>query len=290
MMASDDSAALRHDMRENTICVKMLGEFAFSNPGNEWMRWRSNKARSLFGVLLVNKNLVVGKDRLRELLWPEADRSSTSLKVAVHTLRRVLDTHLGADRDYLRVEYRDFGYVMDVGDEVIVDCHEFERHTSAARDAAARGRRAEAVQLYRRAVTLYSGEFFSGERDGWVTEQRHWLRALALSAWEALAEFALEAGELGDAADACRHTLAIDTANEAAFRRMMVIHARRGELQQVEWWYELCAERLREHFELDPDHHTRALLRRVLNREFAVEPRPAQSAAGSPASAGGTDS
>ncbi|MET9489620.1 BTAD domain-containing putative transcriptional regulator [Nocardia sp. NPDC006630] len=272
-MASDDSAALQCDMRENTICVTMLGEFAFSNAADEWMRWRSNKARSLFGVLLVNKNIVVGKDRLRELLWPGADRSSTSLKVAMHTLRKVLDTHLGADRDHLRVEYRDFGYIMDVGDEVIIDCHEFERYAAAARDAAARGRRAEAVQLYRRAAALYSGDFFSGERDGWVTEQRHWLRSTALSTWAALAEYALEAGELGDAADACRRTLAIDSANEAAFRRMMVIHARRGELQQAEWWYELCAKRLREQFELDPDHHTRALLRRVLNREFVVEPR-----------------
>lgn len=77
------------------VHVKLLGEFAFSTPGGEWIRWRANKARSLFGVLLVNKNIVVGKDRLRELLWPDVDRPSTSLKVAVHALRKVLDTHLG---------------------------------------------------------------------------------------------------------------------------------------------------------------------------------------------------
>ncbi|WP_330184293.1 hypothetical protein OHB26_12245 [Nocardia sp. NBC_01503] len=260
------------------VHVKLLGEFAFSTPGGEWIRWRANKARSLFGVLLVNKNIVVGKDRLRELLWPDVDRPSTSLKVAVHALRKVLDTHLGPDRDYLRVEYRDFGYTIEVGGDVIVDCHEFERHLTAAREAAAHDRPDAALRSYRQAVALYAGEFLSGEPDGWVTEQRHWLRLSVLNALDALAEYALEAGELIDAADACRRILAIDTANESAFRRLMMIHAHRGELQQVEQWYELCAQRLREQFELDPDHRTRSLRHRVLSRQFTPGPHPVQRA------------
>ncbi|MFD7847746.1 BTAD domain-containing putative transcriptional regulator [Nocardia sp. NPDC059764] len=254
-----------------------MGEFAISVPGESCVRWRASKARSLFGVLLVNRNIVVGKERLRELLWPDIEGPSTSLKVAVHALRRTLDDHLGTDRGHLRVEFRDFGYIMDASDDVVVDFHEFERVTTAAREAAVRGLREEALDLYRRAAALYSGEFLSGESDSWVIEHRHWLRAMILSVLDVLAEYAFEAGEFADAADACRRTLAIDAVNEAAFRRLMMIHARRGELQQAEQWYALCAQRLREQFEVDPDHDTRSLRRRVLSREFVEGVRPGRT-------------
>ncbi|MGW5229310.1 AfsR/SARP family transcriptional regulator [Nocardia niigatensis] len=262
---------------ERSVHVKLLGEFVISAPGEGCVRWRASKARSLFGVLLVNRNIVVGKERLRELLWPDIEGPSTSLKVAVHTLRRTLDDHLGTDRGHLRVEFRDFGYIMDASDDVFVDFHEFERFTKAAREAAVRGLREEALDLYRRAAALYSGEFLSGESDSWVIEHRHWLRSMILSVLDVLAEYAFEAGEFADAADACRRTLAIDSVNEAAFRRLMMIHARRGELQQAEQWYALCAQRLREQFEVDPGHDTRSLRRRVLSREFVEGVRPGRT-------------
>ncbi|WP_433562526.1 AfsR/SARP family transcriptional regulator [Nocardia sp. CA-151230] len=262
---------------ERAIHVKLMGEFAISDSGADCVRWRASKARSLFGVLLVNRNSVVGKERLRELLWPGIDGPSTSLKVTVHALRRTLDTHFGPERRDLHIEFRDFGYIMDVSDDVIVDCQEFERYTAAAREAVARGLREEALGLYRRAAALYSGEFLDGESDSWVIEHRHWLRSMILSALNTLAEYALEAGELADAADACRRTLAIDTANEAAFRRLMTIHARRGELQQAEQWYALCAQRLREQFEIDPNQDTRSLRHRLLGSEFLEGARPVRA-------------
>ncbi|WP_405492122.1 BTAD domain-containing putative transcriptional regulator [Nocardia sp. NBC_00511] len=255
------------------VRINLLGEFAFELPGGDRIGWRAGKARSLFGLLLVNRGIVVGKEQLREQLWPDIDHPSTSLKVAVHGVRKVLDAHFGADRDFLRVEYRDFGYVMDAGLDVVVDCHELERCTLAAREAAVHGRRESAMELYRQAAALYAGEFFCGESDDWVTEQRHWLRLTALGALDALAESAMDTGDLIEAAAACRRILAVDSANEAAFRRLMLIHARRGELQQAEHWYSLCARRLHEQFELGPDHHTRALRRRVLSGEFTPESR-----------------
>ncbi|MBI3687544.1 MAG: winged helix-turn-helix domain-containing protein [Actinobacteria bacterium] len=222
--------------------------------GNVVERWRAGRARCLFQYLLVNRNRIVPKDRLREVLWPHATWSSesSSLKVAVHALRQVLASQKGFSGQRLEVIYQDFGYLLRVDNDVWIDFCEFESAVDRARVAELRGDVAGAVEAYDRAVALYRGDFLIGETADWVTEQREWLRGAALRARSCLAEYELVRGNDGQALHHCRASLEIDPCREEIYEIVMLIHAGRGELIQVRRWYELCVQRLRTLLDASP--------------------------------------
>jgi DNA-binding SARP family transcriptional activator len=252
------------------VQVKLLGDFAISVSTRTAAVWRPNRARTLFGVLLVNHEMLVPRERLEGSIWPASGRpaGATSLKVTVHALRKELDLRCGGDRDFLVVESRDHGYLLHVGPGVAVDFHDFEQLLQHARERELRGRTTEAVELYRKAMDLYCGDFLSADRDEWAVEQREWLRSSALRALDVLATNALRFGDAVACSRYCHRTIAIEPANERAFRLLMVVHARRGELDQVKNWYALCTRRLQDYFEVEPADDTRRLLLRALAGEY----------------------
>jgi len=228
-------------------------------------RWRGGRARSLFQYLLVNRNKLVLKERLYEVLWPHAEwsPSSSSLKVAVHALRRVLEVQGGEPE--LHASYQDFGYVLRVGPRVWIDFIEFE--ALAAKGAAAEARKdlSAAASYYQRAMSLYRGDFLVGETADWVDEQREWLRGTALRALDFLTSHALRAADEELVLEYCRSSLEIEACREEAYRMIMRIHAGRGELGQVLRWYGLCVDRLRTHLGVKPSPETDRVLQVTLN-------------------------
>lgn len=63
--------------------------------------WSRRAARSLLLLLLVTPGHRLPRDRVLELLWPNAspDSADQSLRTAVHLLRRVLQPALRSGRD-----------------------------------------------------------------------------------------------------------------------------------------------------------------------------------------------
>ncbi|WP_291407234.1 BTAD domain-containing putative transcriptional regulator [Actinophytocola sp.] len=222
-------------------------------------------------MLLVNAGHRVSKNRLEDLLWPDTGRpaGSSSLKVTVHGLRRELDARLGSDRDCLRIDYRDSGYLLRIGDEVTVDFLELERLSRQAREADRLGDPRTAAALYQRATACYHGEFLAGAAEDWVAEQREWLCSMTVRTLDYLAEQCLTTGDLMGAAEYSRQTLTMDPANEQAFRRIMWMHVSCGEADRVREWYNLCARRLRERLEAEPGEPTRWLLEQALRSPVA---------------------
>ena len=235
--------------------------------GRPAKRWNAGRAKTLFEFLLVNRNLVVLKERLEEVVWPSLDHAPgpTSLKVMVHGVRRTLEALTGPDSPDLSISYQDHGYVLHVSDQVLIDFEEFQRLADAGRLAAIRGDDYAARGMYEQAMKFYRGDFLAGGVDEWILDQREWLRAIALRVTEQLVNHALARGELDDAMRYSRRTLDIDPSNEEAYRALMFVHARRGELHQVKRWHQLCARRLRQQLDVTPapvtDHLLRAALR-----------------------------
>lgn len=257
------------DHIEARVAIRCLGSFSIKVGDNPVQHWKTSRSRSLFQYLLINRNKLVLKERLYEVLWPHATRSpsSSSLKVTVHTLRRILEAH-GDSRDRLRLAYQDYGYILRVDDGVWTDFIEFEKLAERAQTAKSRGNRSEAIHLYQRAIGLYRGDFLAGETADWVIEQREWLRSISLHALRYLSREALRQGESTAAATYCRRTLEIDPSDEDTYRTLMTMHAQRGELGQVKRWHALCTHRLREHLDVDPDEETNRLLVRALRGEL----------------------
>ncbi|MEO3785202.1 BTAD domain-containing putative transcriptional regulator [Actinocorallia sp. B10E7] len=243
-----------------------MGRFSVSIRGREIHQWRAGKARNLFQYLIVNRGRVVPKLKLYDALWPRREWSphSSSLKVAVHALRRILESAADADLA-LSIGHQDFGYILHTG-KIWVDVDEFEARLEEGRAAAQAGDKAAALAAYSSAMHLYQDGFLIGESADWIDEQREWCKALALPALTWLAEEAFARDDLNDLIRWCRRIIEIDPYHERAYQLMIMAHGKRGNLGSARRWYGMCMTRLREDFGVEPSEFTRQIYQRVLRR------------------------
>lgn len=119
------------DGARHSVEVRFLGCFSLTVNGSPIRQWRAGKARNLFQYLVLNKDQLVTRDQLYDALWPESEfPGGSSLKVAAHALRRVLQAHPDRPGDTgISIVYRDFGYSIHIED-FGSDVEEFQRLVS----------------------------------------------------------------------------------------------------------------------------------------------------------------
>jgi two-component SAPR family response regulator len=248
------------------VAAHFFGDFALQVHGRNVDRWHAGKARDLFQYLLVNRGRVVRRERLFEVLWPGHEWSPTasSLKVAIHSLRRIL----GDDAAPLvEIVSRDQGYLLCTHD-VWLDIDEFEMGMATGRAAEAHGEDDAARAAYRGVADLYTGDFLAAQTADWVDEQRQCYRAFALHALTWLRADALRGDDHAKIIDLCRRILDIDPYHEEMYQTLMMVHGRRGELGQVREWYRMCVRRLRRELDLAPADDTRRIFMRAIRGEL----------------------
>ncbi|GAA2894812.1 BTAD domain-containing putative transcriptional regulator [Streptosporangium fragile] len=252
---------LRHPGQDGAtppVVARCLSQFRLEVDGRSVSHWRAGKARALFQYLLVNRDRPVHRDRLYEVLWPErGDRNSSSLKVAVHAVRRVLTEF--EDRDGFTLLHQDRGYLLRTNG-AWVDIEEFERAFDRGRRAWVAKDHDSALACFQRAADLYAGDFLAGETGDWIDEQRQWMRDTALRALSVLRSESLEREDWPAAMHWCRRTIEVDPYHEAAYQTLMMMHGELGELGRVLSWYELYRHRLRNDLGIEPDERTERLL------------------------------
>jgi two-component SAPR family response regulator len=249
-------------MATPAVLARCLGHFRLEINGDPVAHWRAGKARALFQYLLVNRGRLVHRDRLYEVLWPDVDdRGSSSLKVAVHAVRRVLGALGGGDAFALK--HQDHGYLLQVRD-AWVDIEEFEMAFEKGRAAWVAKDHENAITWFERTADLYAGDFLTGESGDWINEQRQWMRGIALRALIVLRNETLEREDWSAAMHWCRRTLEIDPYHEDTYQSLMMMHGELGELGRVRGWYELCRARLRGDLNVEPADRTKQILASVL--------------------------
>ncbi|WP_449065096.1 AfsR/SARP family transcriptional regulator [Planomonospora algeriensis] len=256
------------------VTVHCLGNFRLEINGLPVAHWRAGKARALFQYLLVNRGRLVHRDRLHEVLWPDSgDRSSSSLKVAVHAVRRVLGSYQGDDG--FRLVHQDHGYMLQAR-SAWVDLEEFERAFQQGRDLWAAKEHRRALECFRTAADLYTGDFLTGEASDWINEQRQWAQGVALRALAVLRADSLEREDWPAAMHWCRRIIALDPYHEDTYQTLMMMHGELGELGRVMDWYELCRRRLRNDLDTEPTERTERILASLTRRgNRSLTPVPA---------------
>lgn len=238
------------------IAVHGLDQFEVAVRGVPVRGWRAGKARNLLQYLLLRQGRVVSKDALFDALWPTSSTSgSSSLKVAVHMLRRTLDAaQQDAPDAMLRLRTSGEGYVLDV-ENVFVDFQEFDELIDTAH-ALQRHAPERAMDHFRRAVRLYRGDFLPTVRLDWAEVHREWLRSRALLALDRLRSADLAGGDYLAVIGWCRRTLDLEPYCEDAYRTLLTLHGCAGELNQVRRWFTVCRTRLRQDLNCEPEKAT----------------------------------
>lgn len=257
------------------ISICTLGTFELAFDGSPVERWKAGKARNLLQFLLLRRGRVVSRDVLYESLWPDApwSKDSSSLKVAAHMLRNILERGQGPGQDgpTLRLLTREPGYLLEV-DQVSVDFEIFVQLVDRAYAAQLGHDRATAAALYRQAAGLNRGDFLPDVCYDWAAQQREWLRSRLLCAFTFLTETDILRGDHVGVIRWCQRMLEVEPFHEETYRALMLVHAHLGQLAQVQRWYRLCAVRLRDHLQVTPDLATQRLHARAVRGEFTGRP------------------
>jgi two-component SAPR family response regulator len=251
------------------ITAQCFGAFSLRVGGVPVERWRAGKARSLCQYLLIHRGRLVLREKLHEVLWPGSERrpNSSSLKVAMHSLRQILAVPGDSGEPAACIVHHDNGYRLHA-DDVWVDLEQFEAFYDSARSADLHDDRETAVEHYRRAVDLYRGDFLAGESADWIDEQREWAKAMTLRALDRLRIGAIVQHDYLQAVDWCRRTLQLDPYQEEAYQTLIYVHGRYGDLGQVKSWYDLCVRRLRGDLDVQPMPATEQLFHRAVRGEL----------------------
>ncbi|GAA2489823.1 AfsR/SARP family transcriptional regulator [Streptomyces longisporus] len=257
----------------HAISVHTLGSFELAIHGKPVQRWKAGKARDLFQFLLLRQGRVVPRETLHESLWPGSywSANSSSLKVAVHTLRRVLANCQASSEETsspsLRLVTRETGYTLQARG-VWVDSEVFDDLVDQGHRAESAGAHREASQHYRAAAELYGGDFLAGAPMEWANVHREWLRGRFLYVLQRLAETSLVEDDPLSVMRYCRRILEIEPYREQSYRILMYTHAQLGQLNQVRRWYDLCTTRLREDLQAAPEPATRLTYSRAMHGQL----------------------
>jgi len=226
--------------------AELFGGFLITIHGRPVTNWRAGRSQALVQYLLLHRDRPVGRDTLREALWPHLPPSAgtTSVKAAVHGARRALAGTEDRPAPVL-ISSVDGGYLLRA-DQLRIDVDAFGRWVTAATAAVAAGDRATAAGHFRRAVAAYRGPLLPDQDADWVRTEREWCRTRALYALRFLSDLALDAGDLLTAIQWNRQALDVDPYDPTAFAVLADCHRRLGLTAQAVRWDDLARGRLAE--------------------------------------------
>jgi TolB-like protein/DNA-binding SARP family transcriptional activator len=245
--------------------IRLLGALAILRADGVPVALPGRKDRALLAYLAAHSGVTLARDRLVELIWPDAAEGAgrASLRQALSTIRKVLGDAAGglivADRD--TVTLATGGLVTDV---------------AALEVLTAEPDTAESVQA------VPEGEFLEGMTgispafDTWrVTEQAR-LAAQAVNLLDELAGRAEAQRRFADAAALLTQALAIDPLGEATHRRLMQVQAAQGRTDVALRQFRTLEQLLKTELGVRPEKETMELVRDIrARRQKGETPRSA---------------
>ncbi len=235
--------------------------------------WPRRTARSLLLLLLATPGHKLPRDRVMDLLWPEAspEAATNALYLALSALRRVLEPRLTRGRDS--------AYVVSGGDVIAlrsdpppwVDVGVFQTLVGGARAAAPLERR----RMLREALELYAGEFLGNEPFvDWVHPTAERLRLLRIRAVLELARLDMDAGEPETAIAPLETLLLAEPTEEDTHRLLIRVLAATGRREAALRQFERCRQALATELGVEPSAETVEL---VTTLQVVPPPAPNES-------------
>lgn len=237
----------------------MLSSFRVLLDGAELTSRLGGKARALLKILAANRDRILPRDVLMEMVWPDADpaTSAVSLKVAAHNLRSVLEPEKLPGAPGRLVLFRDGTYSLTRDATVWIDVEALSTLWRSATRAERARDNAATYASYREVEALYEGDFLEEDiYDDWTIIRREQLRDMYLDAVSKLAELAARSGDHRDAIRYSHKVIDADPCREDAYRTLMVSHGALNQHARAGAWYAVCRTMLRRELGVTPTPDT----------------------------------
>lgn len=169
-------------------------------------RFRTRKTASLLAYLALNLDAAHSRDKLIELLWPEASPKAgrNSLRVSLNALRNQLEADESCKGQIILSQ----GQTLQLNpDHIQTDVQCFEDALATAQQTPDL---TPSIQQLQTAIAHYGGEFLPGDPSAWVEQEAMRLADLHLSAVYQLGELLFEAGEFNQALSYAHQSIQLD--------------------------------------------------------------------------------
>lgn len=136
----------------------------------EQLRWRTQKTREVFSLLIHYRHQTLNKYILTELLWPEwePERAMAHLHTAIYYLRKVLKDKLPS----MQMNYENEGYRLDMG-SVSIDIEDWERSLQTVPILTL-----DSIDIHLQLHQAYIGDYLELPGYIWAEGERQRLRLL----------------------------------------------------------------------------------------------------------------
>lgn len=240
-----------------SLIAHLLGPLRISVSGRtiDDTVWPRRTARSLLLLLLATPGHALPRDRLLDLLWPDASPSTAlnALYVALHGLRRVLEPDLSSGRTSGFVEFTSDQVRLrpDLALWVDVDVFEYLLISAARQEPANR------LVSLREALSLYADELLVTEPyEDWPIARREQLRGAWQQAVLEAADLELQLGHPLAAAQILPALLSRDPSDETVHLMLMRALASAGRGNDALRQFDRCVAVLRDELGMEPAAET----------------------------------
>jgi DNA-binding SARP family transcriptional activator len=239
------------------VLICLLGAFQILKNGSPLALRPGGKVERLVGALALEPTHGVARDELLERVWPGGDPAlaAQSLNSLAHWLNRHLRDALAGSTPIVHGGGR---YALNTDGGLRVDVVEFEAALEAAEVLGTDGRIGAAIDSYRTALTLYTGDLGGGSDVAHLLERER-LRARFLTALSRLADHYFFVGDYARSLASALELLHTDPCREDAHRVAMRCYVRTGARAQALRQYRVCETVLALEFDAAPEPATEAL-------------------------------
>jgi PAS domain S-box-containing protein len=222
------------------------------------------KVRALFSLLALNRGQGVSRDEMLSMLWPEMDRQIglKNMNTTIYYLRHSLEPELEKGADSTYIQNRGERYLLTNGRRNWLDVDVFETNITAAHRETDEER---AERLYRKAITLYRGDFLADldvyQLDCWLERER--FQQLYIDALQSLGDLLLIQERGDEAIESYRKILNEDPFCEVVTRKLMNLALQQGENSKALAQYQRFKKHLEREFDVEPRLETRKLYQKA---------------------------
>ena len=216
----------------------------------------TGRLQALLAYLLLHRQVPQSRQQLAFQFWPDSSekQAHTNLRKLLFQLRNALpDPDQFLHYDHLTVQWRSTApYTLDVAEIQILLAH-----VPATSDPTS----------LTRIVQLYQGELLPGCFDEWLIPIRQQLQRAVMEALEQLIHRAEHQREYRAGIRYAQRLLGLDPLHEAAYRRLMQVHALNGDRAAALHDYHTCVTLLQQELGVEPDEETHTLYQHLLKLE-----------------------
>ncbi|MFC1968047.1 BTAD domain-containing putative transcriptional regulator [Chloroflexota bacterium] len=251
--------------------IRCFDRFAVRSNTRKVERWHSSKAKSILQYLMTRPQEPIAKDLIMEALWPEHDQqtASNSLKVAIHSLKKLLNYLLDQKENFPCITFLQGGYLVNPEIDLWLDVEQFEQHWATGRRLEREGNATAAIREFELAEALYKCDYLEDRPyDEWTLLRRETLKDTYLIILGKLADHAMETSDYESCIIYCQRILAKEPCREDTYRRLIRCYSRLGNKNRSLHWYEICCRTILAEIDAAPDRETVALYHQLLRNEY----------------------